>query len=542
MRLAVLFLLLCVCALRLALVGNYELSPDEAYYQMWSERLDWGYYSKGPGIALAIRAATAVAGLSEFGIRWLSPVLGFLTAWMLSGFARRLFGDAAGLWTAVIVTLVPIFNVGGVLMTIDPLSIFFWVAALLAVWRALESSPRFTLWWPLAGLWIGLGFLAKFTNALQLVSIVLALAWVPKWRRELRGPGFWTMSLVVLVGAIPPLVWNADHAWITVTHLIERGGFDSNNGVRWSSIFEFLGQQALVYSPLIWLGLMLAFFRGFGDAARGRTDRQEKVRYLLAHSLPILLLYTLLALRKPGEPNWTAPAFPSLIVFAAAWWHERSVGSRTAARFAIAALVLGLVASVVVLDTDLIRRAGYALPYRKEPGIKLSGDPGARLRGWRATADLVQSVRAQVEKKTGRKVFLIADKYQLAAELNFYLREKRIEAPGHPACYLPESQAIQNQFSFWGRYDEFTIPDPAQKTLLAGVPKNEQAEAEGENPFFGRPALFITDDPKLNAPPPTLEEGFEEWECLSRHDIVRRGLVVRTITIFSLSGYKGMSL
>ena len=82
-------------------------------------------------------------------------------------------------------------------MTIDALSIFFWLAAMFAFWIALEKSPQFSWWWPLTGLLIGLGFLSKYTNALELVSIVLVLA--PS-RRDLRHefmrPGFYLLLAI----------------------------------------------------------------------------------------------------------------------------------------------------------------------------------------------------------------------------------------------------------------------------------------------------------------------------------------------------------
>src|SRR6516165_6611757 len=39
-----------------------DLAPDEAHYWDWSRHLDWSYYSKGPLVALLIRAGTALAG------------------------------------------------------------------------------------------------------------------------------------------------------------------------------------------------------------------------------------------------------------------------------------------------------------------------------------------------------------------------------------------------------------------------------------------------------------------------------------------------
>ena len=48
--------LIVLTILRLVYIGQMELSPDEAYYHQWSQRLDWCYFSKGPGIALTMKA------------------------------------------------------------------------------------------------------------------------------------------------------------------------------------------------------------------------------------------------------------------------------------------------------------------------------------------------------------------------------------------------------------------------------------------------------------------------------------------------------
>jgi hypothetical protein len=422
-------------------------------------------------------------------------------------------------------------------MTIDPPSLFFWVATMYAVWLALERSPHGTLYWVLAGFAIALGFLCKYTNALQLLSIALALLWVPRWRVELRRGGFWTMCAIACLGALPPIIWNANHAWITAEHLLERGGFDSN-AFKWSAFPEFVGLQAAVYSPLIFIGLMIALGWGWEEARGHKAGRADRARFLLAFTLPILVFYALLALRRPGEPNWTALAYPSLCILAAMLWHERASLRRGAGVFAVAALLLGVVMSALIVDTDVARRMGIVWPYKK--------DPGGRLRGWKATADAVNAVRQQVEKDLGEKIFLIADKYQLAAEMNSYLPERRIEQPGHPPVYMPESQEIQNQFSFWGRYEEFTeaaaAVAPAAAPKSGDPPPNEMPEMLGENKFVGRSALFFTDSDNVKAPPSTLQQGFEEWKCIARYEIRRRDLPVRTLTFFVLYRYQGMSL
>src|SRR5215470_10730111 len=180
-------------AIRFSLLATTDLSFDEAHYWMWSERLAPAYFSKGPGIAFAIRASTAVFGANEFGVRFFSPVLAAGTSLLMFYFARRLFGATAGLWAVIGLNATPIFNIGTLVMTIDALSIFFWLAAMFTFWLALEKSPQFSWYWPLTGLLIGLGFLSKYTNALQLVSILLVLALAPRLRREFKRPGLYLL-------------------------------------------------------------------------------------------------------------------------------------------------------------------------------------------------------------------------------------------------------------------------------------------------------------------------------------------------------------
>src|SRR5205809_4819926 len=87
--------------IRLSMLGSTDLEFDEAHYWMWSERLAPGYFSKGPGIAFAIRASTAIFGATEFGVRFWSPILAAGTTLLLFYFGRRLFCDRVGLWVLV---------------------------------------------------------------------------------------------------------------------------------------------------------------------------------------------------------------------------------------------------------------------------------------------------------------------------------------------------------------------------------------------------------------------------------------------------------
>ena len=516
--------LLVATAARLFLASSSELSPDEAYYALWAQHPDISYYSKGPGVAMAILASTSLFGQTEFGVRFFSPLLGLGTSLAVYLLARRLLKEKVAFWSVISLNLVPIFNVGSIAMTIDPLSIFFWTVALYTFWLALEHSPKGFLFWPLTGALIGLGFLCKYTNAFQLFSIVFFLIAVPKHRVEFKRPGIYFLFLFFVPFLLPPFIWNQQHEWITLEHLSESGGLDRSFALRFSQVAQFVGAHFGVYSPLLFAGLMIALFGSIRKAFQN-----SKVCFLLSFSWPVLLTYLVLSLQKVGEPNWTAPGFVSLGILGTWWWTSATRNNRVAGGACLAALIVAGLTTLAALNTDSLRMIGIPLSYRL--------DPSSRLRGWETVTEEVERFRSDFEKKLGQKVFLIGNKYQTASMLSFYLKDKQPEGPGHPPVYIPESQDIQNQFSFWPRYDEFTAPDEKSSPAPSGY----FTEEAGVNRFVDRSALFITDRPD-NDPPPNLQNAFNRCELVAVFDLERRNLPLRQIRVFACYQYQTLPL
>src|SRR5438876_1297102 len=79
--------------IRLSMLGSTDLEFDEAHYWMWSERLAPGYFSKGRGMAFAIRAGTAFFAATEFGARFGSPFFPAATGLFLFYFGPLWFTE-----------------------------------------------------------------------------------------------------------------------------------------------------------------------------------------------------------------------------------------------------------------------------------------------------------------------------------------------------------------------------------------------------------------------------------------------------------------
>jgi hypothetical protein len=497
-------------AIRFSLLVTTDLSFDEAHYWMWSERLAPAYFSKGPGIAFAIRASTAVFGANEFGVRFFSPVLAGATSLLLFYFARRLFGATAGVWAVIALNATPIFNVGAVVMTIDALSIFFWMAAIFTFWLAIEKSPSFSWYWPATGLLIGLGFLSKYTNAFELISVLVVLALVPRLRREFKRPAVYLLIGMFVLCTIPPIIWNAQHAWITLAHLRSRGNLDRGFGFHPAEVITFLAQHFVVFSPLLFLALAWGVI-----ASWRRINQQFKVLFLMWFN-------------KSSAPNWDGLAFFGFGLVATYFWWERIQASVLLRICAAVAILVGLIMSAVALDTDLVRMAGYQLP---------RSDPSDRMRGWKSATEALEKMRNDLEAQRGEKLFLIADARDRASEIAFYLRDKRVEGPGHPPAYIPESQDMVNQFSFWPRYDEFVEVKPGMKRPDGEV----YTEENGINLFVGRDALFIRAREKERVPR-NIEAAFQSTEPVGTIEVSRYGKVIRIWQVFLCRSYRTLPL
>src|SRR5271165_2801559 len=307
--------LIILTGIRLWIAANVELSPDESYHYLWAQHPGISYYSKGPGVALAILAGTSLFGPTEFGVRFLSPLLALGTSIFVYLLGHKLFREKVAFWSVITLNLLPVFNVESILITVDSLSIFFWSAALYTFWLSIERSPRFSVFWPLTGILVGMGFLCKYENAFQLLSILLFLCVVPKYRNELRRPNFYILLIAFLLFLLPPAIWNLQHEWIGLASLFDRGGLIPHIALRPWHLGESFGVQLAVYSPLLLLGFLVAVFGSIR-----KSFQNSKICFLLTFGWPLLLTYSILSLNEAGEPGWIAPAFISIAILATHFW------------------------------------------------------------------------------------------------------------------------------------------------------------------------------------------------------------------------------
>jgi Dolichyl-phosphate-mannose-protein mannosyltransferase len=410
-----------------------DLAPDEAHYWDWSRHLDWSYYSKGPLIAYLIRAGVEVAGAWSmqhtgnlmFAVRLPAVVCGSLMLVALYVLAVQVYGSARlGLGIVGVALSLPLIAAGASLMTIDAPYTCCWAWALVLAYRAVFRGSNWA--WPLTGLLIGVGILAKYTMGLFLPSLGLFLLFTPEHRRLLLRPGFWIMAAVAGLGCLPILVWNAQHEWVTFRHLLGLSGFAE---AKEEAHLHWLG-------PLYYLGGQCALLLGFWFAVwliaiivrNPLSERDAGSRYLWWLSAPMFLLFAAFSFKTGGgELNWPVTAYLSGLVLGAAWlgrqldtpriWYRRLTQINLAL-----ACTGGLLLVLFMHKSDwtfpiLAKLAGPARPGDAAPLRRV--DPTCRLRGWRTLAEEVDRLRAELRRQ-GIEPILAGSIWNLPGELGVY--------------------------------------------------------------------------------------------------------------------------
>ena len=509
---------------RLAYISSdfIELSEDEAYQWLWSKHLALSYYSKPPIIAYLQFLGTHIWGDTEFGVRFFSPVIGAILGFLVFRFFAREVNVRAGFLLLLILQATPLLAVGSILMTVDPPSVLFWTAAMLAGWRAMRPDGK-TSHWCWTGLWMGLGFLSKYTELFQLLCwIVFFALWKPA-RTHLRRPGPYLALLINLLCTLPVLIWNAQHDWITVTHVLERAGA----GHAWEPtlryFFEFVASETALLNPFFFLSTVwaaIAFWR--------LSRRDVRLIYLFSMGAPLFLCYLMWAFRSRTLPNWIAPSVVPLFCLSVIYWDQHLQTSRALRILQTMGIAVGLVFATLMLDTNLVQRiTGRPLPP--------AADPLARARGYGAMAGIAGEARTDLIAKEGKPVFIIGEHYGIVGEISFYLPEAKTNVITKPFVYYLSSVKPENQFYFWPGYRENCQGQNAVFIREIGQPP--LVDGWFSKWLHGEKQL-LRYEAQGRPPPPTLVAEFESVTDLGLRQAFYRGRVFYTIQVFECRNLK----
>jgi 4-amino-4-deoxy-L-arabinose transferase-like glycosyltransferase len=391
-----------------------DLFFDEAQYWDWSRELAFGYFSKPPGLAWTIRAATEVCGHSEVCIRAPASLIHFGTTIITYFIALRLYNARVAFWSALCLALAPGTIFSSRIISTDVPLLFFWALALLAFVRLLDAPEGRSAWrWSVTlGVALGLGLLSKYAMAYFFLGIVLAAVVDERVRALMRRPAWWVAVAMALIILAPNIAWNAANDFATIRHT---GDNIEGSGLRFSVLnaLEFVGAQFAVMGPIVF-GVFLVLLVRPSWIVFEKADR-----LMIAFALPPLVLVTLVGFATKAFANWAAPSIVSLTIVAVAM-----LVRRMEFRWIYATVIIGVVVQIVlpVADANAER---ISLPFLKSPDIY------SRTVGWRRLAEAVGDRAQQVGARS-----VAAELRDTIAALTYYLRDRDLQVLSMPSSIV----------------------------------------------------------------------------------------------------------
>lgn len=382
----------------MALATAIGLGVDESYAVAVARPVSLSYFDHPPLAFWITAAAEHLFGSRHDLLLRLPFILLFAaTTWMLYRLTALLFDGRAGLFAAILVSVIPVFGVsdGGWILPDGPL-LFGTVGASLCLAHAVNSPDRSARgWWLVGGLFTGVALVSKYHAVLFGAGVLVYLSTSKLDRHWLRRGEPYLAVLVASIIALPVIVWNARHAWISFR--FQFGRADVVHGMHASAMVQNLAGQAGYLLPWCWLPLAWLFISA---ARQGPADRPRWLLVCLGGG-PIVV-FTLLSLGgRPGLPHWPAPGWLIVVPMLGA----ALVRLETRSARLVRAYLAGSAAVVVTLIVVAASQIATGWASRRFPAWFDRGDPSLDALDWREAASAIDASA----RSTASDVVIAAD-------------------------------------------------------------------------------------------------------------------------------------
>lgn len=265
-----------------------ELADDEAYYYLFSQSLELGYFDHPPITALLVRMGSVFGG--EFGIRLFFTILQPVYLYILYRIIKPDNEPATHrdvVLFAVICAAMPIMQLYGFIAVPDAPLMFF--SALFLLFYKRFTTRNTAIDAILMGVAIAALAYSKYHGALVVSFTLLSNV------RIFRNPRLYLAGAVAVVLILPHLWWQYEHDWASFSyHLSGR-----NKMFRANYVSEYLLNLVAIFNPLLFPLYIKAWIK---------TKAQNPTQRAIMTMIPaFILFFGFSSLRGYVQPQWIIP-------------------------------------------------------------------------------------------------------------------------------------------------------------------------------------------------------------------------------------------
>ncbi len=337
--------LLITTIIRAVMAAVVPLTGDEAYFVIWGEHLDLGYYDHTPMSGWWLGTILLI-GKSVWLVRLPALLTTIAVALVIWRVVRSHDAEKAG-WIGALYLWSP-HNLLNIFTTTDTPLLLFAVLAGVGVFRAVRDERATD--YLLAGMFIGLAFLSKYFAVLLGVGMAVLLL-------GLAGRPRWGGLALILLAAIPSIAvnvyWNYEHGWPNIMFNLYNRTLDA--GFSLANPLAFVAVSVLPLGPIAW---QLLKRRADGRLPWGQAWRAWRAdgtsAFVICFAVPMALLL-IVSLQKRVGAHWVLGFFPFLFIALAGLFSAEAL-RRMVRPMAVFGGSLGAVGLVgVLLPVELAR-------------------------------------------------------------------------------------------------------------------------------------------------------------------------------------------
>lgn len=370
-----------------------ELQDDEAYYWVYAQYLDWGYFDHPPMTALLIKGGTLLFG-KELGIRILPLVLNTATLWI----TEKLIAGRNNLLFYAICLSVAVIQITG-FWAVPDVPLLFFTALFFWCYQNFLKSPYLKNA-ALLGVACALLLYTKYHGVLIIFFTLLSNL------KLLRNKYVYVAGILALLLFLPHLWWQYGHNWMSFRYHL----FESNvNRYKLSYTTEYVLGQLAIAGPITGVILLWATF-----TYKPQSALEKGLKYT---GVGMFLFFFLSTFKGKVEANWTAPAIIPMLVLTHQFLVQKAGWRKWLYRLLPVTIVLVLFARLIMM-VDL-------LP------VKAIVQRFHAWKGW----------PKDVAAKTGGLPLVFNNSYQRASKIWFYTGQKSYS--------LNSYKERRSNYNFW---------------------------------------------------------------------------------------------
>jgi hypothetical protein len=299
----------CVYALTwtlLPLAVNTTLNRDTVQIVYWGMEWQPGFFKHPPLISWMTEIAFTIFGVSDVVVYGLSVTVMLASFVCIYLLALRYVGPSTAVLSVVTLPvlgycsfIVPHFN-HNIVLNLP------WCGAILLAYLAIEERKKWA--WPMLGLTLGVGILAKYTILILPALFLVHVLMTPAHRWVLRSPGAWLAVGLCLAVSGPHIHWVLTHDLGPLRYLSSGAGLSEEG---------FFDKH--VINPVVALltmagmcgSLMMALVGGLGLPKRQKSALNSRDRFLALMSFGPAILVVVLSAITGGNLRieWAASFF-----------------------------------------------------------------------------------------------------------------------------------------------------------------------------------------------------------------------------------------